>query len=105
MISNVRASFGNHPGARVLNVVVVSHKPFYDAYLAMSVRCLAGRCRSNPQIDSTDPHRLFAFPAQGGVSWRNDSLALGFAILAFCLHAAFAGRYDVFRDELYFIVC
>ena len=35
MISNVRASFGNHPGARVLNVVVVSHKPFYDAYLAM----------------------------------------------------------------------
>lgn len=27
------------------------------------------------------------------------------AALAFCLHAAFAGRYDVFRDELYFIVC
>ncbi len=52
--------------------------------------------------ESSSPLR---FPAQGGVSWRNDSLALGFAILAFCLHAALAGRYDVFRDELYFIVC
>ncbi len=34
-----------------------------------------------------------------------DYLALGIGILAFCLHALFAGRYDVFRDELYFIVC
>lgn len=34
-----------------------------------------------------------------------DYLALGMGLLAFCLHAAFAGRYDVFRDELYFIVC
>ncbi|HEX7799030.1 MAG TPA: glycosyltransferase family 39 protein, partial [Asticcacaulis sp.] len=34
-----------------------------------------------------------------------DYIALGLALLAFCLHAAFAGRYDVFRDELYFIVC
>jgi 4-amino-4-deoxy-L-arabinose transferase-like glycosyltransferase len=34
-----------------------------------------------------------------------DYVALGLALLAFCLHAVFAGRYDVFRDELYFIVC
>jgi len=34
-----------------------------------------------------------------------DLIAAGLAMLAFCLHAAFAGRYDVFRDELYFIVC
>ncbi|MDQ6944214.1 MAG: glycosyltransferase family 39 protein, partial [Candidatus Eremiobacteraeota bacterium] len=32
-------------------------------------------------------------------------LALGFAAAAFALHVAFANRYDVFRDELYFIVC
>ena len=37
--------------------------------------------------------------------WRRDYVALGFAFLAFCLHAVFAGRYDLFRDELYFIVC
>ena len=36
---------------------------------------------------------------------RRDTLALAFALLAFVLHAAFAGRYDLFRDELYFIVC
>ena len=36
---------------------------------------------------------------------RNDYHALGIALAALCLHAAFAGRYDVFRDELYFIVC
>ena len=35
MISNVRASFANRPGARVLNIVGVSHQPFYGAYLAM----------------------------------------------------------------------
>lgn len=34
-----------------------------------------------------------------------DRIALLMALLAFCLHAALAGRYDVFRDELYFIVC
>lgn len=39
------------------------------------------------------------------IYWRNDNLALGFGLLAFCLHAAFAARYDLFRDELYFIVC
>lgn len=32
-------------------------------------------------------------------------IALGFAGAAFALHLAFANRYDVFRDELYFIVC
>ena len=39
------------------------------------------------------------------IDWRRDYLALGFGILAFALHAVFAGRYDLFRDELYFIVC
>lgn len=34
-----------------------------------------------------------------------DYIALGFGLMAFCLHSLFAGRYDVFRDELYFIVC
>jgi 4-amino-4-deoxy-L-arabinose transferase-like glycosyltransferase len=34
-----------------------------------------------------------------------DPVAIGFALLAFGVHAALAGRYDVFRDELYFIVC
>ena len=32
-------------------------------------------------------------------------VALGFAAAAFALHLAFANRYAVFRDELYFIVC
>jgi hypothetical protein len=32
-------------------------------------------------------------------------IALGFAGAALALHLAFANRYDVFRDELYFIVC
>lgn len=36
---------------------------------------------------------------------RQDTLAIAFAVLAFALHAVFAGRYDLFRDELYFIVC
>lgn len=39
------------------------------------------------------------------VKWTADYVALGLGLLAFALHAAFAGRYDVFRDELYFIVC
>ncbi len=38
-------------------------------------------------------------------NWRGDDIALGLAAAAFVLHALFAGRYDVFRDELYFIVC
>lgn len=33
MVSNIRAAFGTRPGARVLNVVGASHKPYYDAYL------------------------------------------------------------------------
>lgn len=35
MVANVRAAFGNRPGARVLNIVGASHKPYYDAYLDM----------------------------------------------------------------------
>jgi len=35
MVANIRAAFGNRPGARVLNIVGASHKPYYDAYLAM----------------------------------------------------------------------
>lgn len=35
MVANVRAAFGNKPGARVLNIVGASHKPYYDAYLDM----------------------------------------------------------------------
>ena len=35
MVSNIRAAFGNRPGARVLNIVGASHKPYYDAYLSM----------------------------------------------------------------------
>jgi hypothetical protein len=35
MVANIRAAFGNHPGARVLNIVGASHKPYYDAYLDM----------------------------------------------------------------------
>lgn len=39
------------------------------------------------------------------LDWRRDYLAFAFGVLAFVLHAVFAGRYDLFRDELYFIVC
>ena len=39
------------------------------------------------------------------IDWRRDYWAWGFGVLAFALHALFAGRYDLFRDELYFIVC
>ena len=35
MVSNIRAAIGNRAGARVLNVVGASHKPYYDAYLDM----------------------------------------------------------------------
>jgi hypothetical protein len=35
MVANVRAAFGNRPGARVLNIVGASHKGYYDAYLNM----------------------------------------------------------------------
>jgi hypothetical protein len=35
MVANIRAAFGNYPGARVLNIVGASHKPYYDAYLNM----------------------------------------------------------------------
>lgn len=35
MVANIRASFGNKPGARVLSIVGMSHKPYYDAYLGM----------------------------------------------------------------------
>jgi len=34
-----------------------------------------------------------------------DGLALALGAAAFVLHALVAGRYDLFRDELYFIVC
>ncbi len=33
MVANIRAAFGNKPGARVLNIVGASHKAYYDAYL------------------------------------------------------------------------
>ena len=39
------------------------------------------------------------------IGWRKDTVALSIGLLAFCLHALFAARYDLFRDELYFIVC
>lgn len=33
MVANIRSAFGNSPGARVLNIVGASHKPYYEAYL------------------------------------------------------------------------
>ena len=39
------------------------------------------------------------------ISIKNDRVAWAVAGLALVLHGLFAGRYDVFRDELYFIVC
>jgi hypothetical protein len=33
MVANIRASFGNRPGARVLAIVGATHKPYFDAYL------------------------------------------------------------------------
>jgi len=38
-------------------------------------------------------------------SWFRDPAALTIGLAVLTLHAACAGRYDVFRDELYFIVC
>lgn len=35
MVANIRAAFGNKPGARVLSIVGMSHKPYFDAYLGM----------------------------------------------------------------------
>jgi hypothetical protein len=35
MVANIRAAFGNCPGARVLSIVGASYKPYYDAYLNM----------------------------------------------------------------------
>jgi hypothetical protein len=35
MVANVRAAFAQRPGARVLDIVGVSHKAYYDAYLDM----------------------------------------------------------------------
>jgi hypothetical protein len=37
--------------------------------------------------------------------WWRDPPALVIGLLTLVLHGALAGRYDVFRDELYFIVC
>ena len=34
-----------------------------------------------------------------------DRIALALSALTLAVHLAFAGRYDLFRDELYFIVC
>lgn len=34
MVANIRSAFGNSPGARVLNIVGASHKPYYEAYLS-----------------------------------------------------------------------
>lgn len=33
MVANIRETFGNAPGARILNIVGASHKACYDAYL------------------------------------------------------------------------
>jgi hypothetical protein len=33
MAANIRAAMGSRPGARVLNIVGASHKPYYDLYL------------------------------------------------------------------------
>lgn len=35
MVANIRSAFGNSPGARVLNIVGASHKPYYEAYLSL----------------------------------------------------------------------
>lgn len=35
MAANIRAAFGNHPGARVLSIVGASHKAHFESYLGM----------------------------------------------------------------------
>jgi 4-amino-4-deoxy-L-arabinose transferase-like glycosyltransferase len=40
-----------------------------------------------------------------GRSWFRDPAALTVGVAVLALHLALANRYDVFRDELYFIVC
>jgi hypothetical protein len=35
MAANIRAAFATQPGARVLNIVGSSHKPWYDAMMSM----------------------------------------------------------------------
>jgi 4-amino-4-deoxy-L-arabinose transferase-like glycosyltransferase len=42
---------------------------------------------------------------QRGERALRDRLAAALSALTFALHMAVAGRYDLFRDELYFIVC
>lgn len=39
MVANIRATMVGHPGARVLNIVGASHKPYFDSYLGMMVDC------------------------------------------------------------------
>lgn len=34
MVGHIRAAMGSRPGARVLNIVGASHKPYYDLYLS-----------------------------------------------------------------------
>ncbi|MDC7694382.1 DUF5694 domain-containing protein [Asticcacaulis sp. DXS10W] len=35
MAANIRASFGNHPGARVIMIVGASHKPYLERYISL----------------------------------------------------------------------
>ena len=35
MVANIRETFREQPGARVLTIVGASHKPYYEAYLNM----------------------------------------------------------------------
>ena len=33
MVANIRAAMVEHPGARVLNIVGASHRPWYDGWM------------------------------------------------------------------------
>lgn len=44
-------------------------------------------------------------PDRAARRFKLDSAALFWALAVVFVHALFAGRYDLFRDELYFIVC
>ncbi|HVR90296.1 MAG TPA: glycosyltransferase family 39 protein [Novosphingobium sp.] len=44
-------------------------------------------------------------PHMAASRFKLDTAALIWSLAVFAVHAAFAGRYDLFRDELYFIVC